>query len=66
MDFFYGQAKVRNDPNFNLSINSQPYSKGARTQFKPSGIKTAIAVHKTDVSATVDTGYTAYIDNDPA
>ena len=49
-----------------MSINSQPYSKGERTLFKPSGFKTAIALHKTDVSATVDTGYTASTDNDPA
>ena len=66
MDFVYGQAKAQNDLNLSLSINSQPYSKGERTLFKPSGIKTVIAVHKTDVSATVDTGYTASTDNDPA
>ncbi|XP_037095236.1 uncharacterized protein LOC119115110 [Syngnathus acus] len=28
VDFVYGQAKTRNDPNFSLSISSQPYGKG--------------------------------------
>lgn len=52
-------------PNFILSSNSQPYSKSERSPFKPSGFKTAIAVHKTDVSATADTGHITASDNDP-
>ena len=67
MDFVYGQAKARNDPNFSQSINSQPYSKGERTQFKPSGFKTPIAVHRCVCNShSIHTYYTTSTDNDPA
>ncbi|XP_068506561.1 uncharacterized protein [Syngnathus scovelli] len=54
VDFVYGQAKARNDPNFSLSISSQPYGKGEKAPFKPSEFKTAVSVRKTDVSGTTD------------
>lgn len=70
VDFVYGQAKARNDPNFSLSISSQPYSKGEKTPFRPSEFRTALSVHKTDVSATTDANTSSSIDternSDPA
>lgn len=66
--FFVGfvnhQAKAQNDPNFIVSSNSQPYSISEGSPFKPSGFKTALAVYKTDVSATAGTGHTTVSVND--
>ncbi len=55
VEFAHGQAKARNDPSFVLSTNSQSYSKSERTPPRHSGFKAAVSVHKTDVSAPVDT-----------
>lgn len=71
VDFIDGQAKARNDPSFALSSNIQSCNKGEKTPFKPSGLKTAVSVHKTDVSATTDADTTSSTgtekkDSDPA
>lgn len=50
VDFIDSQAKARNDPSFALSSNSQLCSKGEGSPLKQSGFKTAVSVHKTDVS----------------
>lgn len=62
--FVYNQAKAPNDPNFILSTNNQRYSRSERTSFKPSGFKSAAAVHKTDVSVTADTDHMTALGND--
>lgn len=64
VDFINIQAKARNDPSFALSSNSQSYSKGEKTPLKQSGFKTAVSVHKTDVSATVDADTTSATDTE--
>lgn len=50
-DFVNSEAKARNDPSFVLTNNSRPYCRNERPIGKHDGVRTTIAVHKTDLSA---------------
>lgn len=53
-DFVRSQAKARNDPSFILPNTNRSQYRNERPTAKHDGVKTAISVHKTDVSATAD------------
>ena len=50
-DFVNGEAKARNDPSFVVMNNSRTPFRNERPIAKHDGVRTTIAVHKTDLSA---------------
>ncbi|KAK0139185.1 hypothetical protein N1851_024265 [Merluccius polli] len=50
-DFVNGEAKARNDPSFVVMNNSRTPFRNDRPIAKHDGVRTTIAVHKTDLSA---------------
>ncbi|KAI3356594.1 hypothetical protein L3Q82_017794 [Scortum barcoo] len=58
VDFIRSEAKARNDPSFTLSGNNHGHQRNERVPPRHESVRTAISVHRTDISTTPDSGTT--------